>query len=401
MTKIFNTTNARLLSGTFGLERETLRVTAEGSMAQSPHPFPNDPHIVKDFCENQAEINTGVHDTAQGAIDELSKHSKRLTEELDKRGERLWLYSNPPAIKSADDIPVAVYEGDRQDKHHYRLYLAEKYGKYKMTLSGIHVNYSLSEEMLQSGFTHSSRGDFVQFKNHAYLRLAQGLLEYGWLINLLLSASPVCDGSYFSPDRLGETVVTDYASIRCGKEGYWNNFTPILYYGDILEYAGSIQRYLSSGTLAGVGELYYPIRLKPKGANRLDNLVQNGVNHIELRNIDINPFAKSGLDVRDLQFIELLCLWIYSNYKDKLSHNDQIRVIENLKNAALYDIDSATINGKEPLREAGLRVLGEMKAFYGETELIKYQIQKLTEPGKRYAERVCDIIDDMTKDYCK
>ena len=225
MTKIFNTTNVQLLSGTFGLERETLRVTAEGSMARSPHPFPDDPHIVKDFCENQAEINTGVHDTAQGAIDELSEHSNRLTEEIKKRGERLWLYSNPPAIKNADDIPVAVYEGDQQGKHSYRLYLAEKYGKYKMTLSGIHVNYSLSEEMLRYSFPHSSHGDFVKFKNHAYLRLAQGLLEYGWLINLLLSASPVCDGSYFSPDRLGETVVTDYASIRCGKEGYWNNIT--------------------------------------------------------------------------------------------------------------------------------------------------------------------------------
>lgn len=400
MAKIFNTTNVQLLSGTFGLERETLRVTAEGSMARSPHPFPDDEHIVKDFCENQAEINTGVHDTAQGAIDELSEHSNRLTEEIKKRGERLWLYSNPPAIKNADDIPVAVYEGDQQGKHSYRLYLAEKYGKYKMTLSGIHVNYSLSEEMLRYSFPHSSHGDFVKFKNHAYLRLAQGLLEYGWLINLLLSASPVCDGSYFSPDRLGETVITNYASVRCGKEGYWNTFTPILFYDDILEYAGSIQRYLNSSTLAGVGELYYPIRLKPKGANRLNNLVQNGVNHIELRNIDINPFAESGIDARDLQFIELLCLWIYSNYKDKLAYNDQIRVVANLKNAALYDIDTTTINGTESLREAGLRVLGEMKAFYGETELIKYQIQKLTEPGKRYAERVCDSLkNNYTHDY--
>ena len=396
MSKIFNTTNVSLLGGTFGLERETLRVTAEGSMAQSPHPFPDDLHIVKDFCENQAEINTGVHDTAQGAIDELMEHSKRLTEELDERDERLWLYSNPPAVKNEDDIPVAVYEGDQQGKHSYRLYLAKKYGKYKMTLSGIHVNYSLSEEMLQFSFPHSSHSDFVKFKNNAYLRLAQGLLEYGWLINLLFSASPVCDGSYFSPYRLGETVITDYASIRCGKEGYWNTFTPILFYDDILDYAGSIQRYLNSGTLAGVGELYYPIRLKPKGANRLNNLVQNGINHIELRNIDINPFAESGLDVRDLQFIELLCLWIYANYKDNLSYNDQIRVVENLKNGALYDIDSTTINGKETLREAGLRVLGEMKAFYGETELITYQIQKLTKPGKRYAER---IVAEYASDY--
>lgn len=388
MSKILSTTNAQLWGGTFGLERETLRVTADGYMAQSPHPFPNDPHIVKDFCENQAEINTGVHDTAQGAIDELSEHSKRLTAEINKRGERLWLYSNPPAIKNEDDIPVALYEGNQQGKHSYRLYLAEKYGKYKMTLSGIHVNYSLSEEMLQYSFSHSSYSDFIKFKNHAYLRLAQGLLNYGWLINLLLSASPVCDGSYFSPERLGEMVITEYASIRCGKEGYWNSFTPILSYDDILAYADSIQHYLNKGALASVGELYYPIRLKPKGANRLNNLVQNGVNHIELRNIDLNPFAESGLDVRDLQFLELLILWIYANYNDKLSDNDQIRVVENLKNAALYDIDGTMINGKETLRKAGLRVLGEMKAFYGEREELEYQIQKLTEPGKRYAERV-------------
>ena len=400
MSKILSTTNAQLWGGTFGLERETLRVTADGYMAQSPHPFPNDPHIVKDFCENQAEINTGVHDTAQGAIDELSEHSKRLTAEINKRGERLWLYSNPPAIKNEDDIPVALYEGDQQGKHSYRLYLAEKYGKYKMTLSGIHVNYSLSEEMLQYSFSHSSYSDFIKFKNHAYLRLAQGLLNYGWLINLLLSASPVCDGSYFSPERLGETVITEYASIRCGKEGYWNNFTPILSYDDILAYADSIQHYLNKGALASVGELYYPIRLKPKGANRLNNLVQNGVNHIELRNIDLNSFAESGLDVRDLQFLELLILWIYANYNDKLSDNDQIRVVENLKNAALYDIDGTTINGKETLRKAGLRVLGEMKAFYGEREELEYQIQKLTEPGKRYAEQVvAEYASDHTKKY--
>lgn len=388
MSKIFNTKDIRLLRGTFGLERETLRVTAEGSMAQSPHPFPDDEHIVKDFCENQAEINTAVHDTAQGAVDELLHHSNRLSAEISKRGEKLWLYSNPPVIKSADDIPVAVFEGDRQGKHNYRLYLAEKYGKYKMTLSGIHVNYSLSEEMLWYSFPHSSHSDFVSFKNQAYLRLAQGLLEFGWLINLLLSASPVCDGSYFSPDRAGETVLTKYASLRCGEEGYWNTFTPILFYDNITSYAGSIQRYLNSGTLAGVGELYYPIRLKPKGANRLNNLVQNGVNHIELRNVDINPFSSSGLDVRDLQFLELLILWIYSNYKDKLSYKDQIRAVENLKNGALYDIDGTLINGKKTLRKAGLRVLGEMKAFFGETEAIAYQLKKLTENGSRYAEKV-------------
>lgn len=388
MIKLFDTKN---IYGTFGLERETLRVTSDGYMAQTPHPFPDDEHIVKDFCENQAEINTGVHNTAQGAINELKKHSERLKEKIKKRGESLWMYSNPPHIKNENDIPVAVYEGDQKSKHSYRKYLAEKYGKYKMTLSGIHVNYSLSEKLLKTAFSKSDYSDYTEFKNSAYLRLAQGLTEYGWIINLLLSASPVCDGSYLNPKQIRETVITEYASVRCGKEGYWNDFTPVLSYDSILSYADSIQKYIDNGSLAGVGELYYPIRLKPKGVNRLNNLVQNGVNHIELRNIDINPFAEEGIDVRDLEFLELLMLWIFCTYEKNLSETDQIHAVENFKNSALYDIDNTTIpadNKKESLRTAGLRILSEMREFFGDSSVLQYQFQKLTEQDARYADKV-------------
>ena len=58
--------------GNFGLEREALRVTADGHMAHTPHPFPADhPRIVRDFCENQTEINTRVWPTAEEAVTEL------------------------------------------------------------------------------------------------------------------------------------------------------------------------------------------------------------------------------------------------------------------------------------------------------------------------------------------
>lgn len=388
MIKLFDTKN---IYGTFGLERETLRVTSDGYMAQTPHPFPDDEHIVKDFCENQAEINTGVHNTAQGAINELKKHSERLKEKIKKRGESLWMYSNPPYIKNEDDIPVAIYKGDQKSKHSYRKYLAEKYGKYKMTLSGIHVNYSLSEELLKAAFSKAKYSNYIEFKNSAYLRLTQGLTEYGWIINLLLSASPVCDSSYLSPKQIREPFITEYASVRCGKEGYWNDFTPVLSYDSILSYADSIQKYIDNGSLAGVGELYYPIRLKPKGVNRLNNLVQNGVNHIELRNIDINPFAEEGIDVRDLEFLELLMLWIFCTYNNKLSPADQIRAVENFKISALYDIDNTTIlagNKKESLRTAGLRILSEIIDFFGNSPILQYQLTKLTEKNMRYAERI-------------
>ena len=401
-----NATHIPSSGGTFGLERETLRVTSDGRMAHTPHPFPEDAHIVKDFCENQAEINTGVHAAAQGAVDELLEHSKRLCAAIRGRGERLWLYSNPPMIKNADDIPVAVFHGEQKSKYDYRLYLAEKYGKYIMTLSGIHVNYSLPEELLRAQFASSGATDYSEYKNAAYLRLAQGMTEYCFLLKLLLSASPICDGSYFDPARSGETVVTDYASLRCGKDGYWNDFTPILCYDSVHAYAHSIQKYLDEDVLAGVSELYYPIRLKPRGANRLELLTQYGVNHIELRNIDVNPFAESGVDVRDLEFIELLCLWVYHTYADALSEENQRRAVGNFKTAALLDIDSATVltpqEERLTVREAGNRVLDTMRTYYGEDQraaaLLQYQQDKLNPPGRRYAERVIKDFSDKYDD---
>lgn len=397
--------DGNLLTGEFGLERETLRVTPDGSMAHTPHPFPNDPNIVKDFCENQTEINTGVHTSAKAVIDELATHTQRLNDILKERRERLWLYSNPPRIKNADDIPVALYEGDQSSKHSYRLYLAEKYGKYKMTLSGIHVNYSLSAELLRQSFDASSSDDLTSHKNELYLRLAKSLTAYGWIINLLLSASPVCDGSYFLPDRIGEPVLTRYASLRCGEEGYWNSFTPELSYDSVLSYAESIQRYIDSGALAGVGELYYPLRLKPRGANRLNTLVQNGVNHIEIRNVDINPFAPQGIDSRDLQFIELLILYLVAEPNTQ----PQEIAVQNYKNAALFDIDKVGITlpdgAVRPAREAGIHLLKRMRAFYvrgqyiaaySVSDILDYQMDKLTVKGARYAERIAERTDNTS-----
>lgn len=404
MPKLLNSNNIKIAGGTFGLERETLRVTAEGKMSGTLHPFSGDANIVKDFCENQAEINTGVHRSASEAIDELFGQGQRLESVINSRGEYLWLYSNPPKLDGEDDIPVAKYSGDMYEKYDYRLYLAKKYGKRKMTLSGIHINYSLSEELLQSNFSRSVFSDYAEYKNTEYLRVAQGLTEYGWIINLLLSASPVCDGSYFSDEKRGETIITKYSSLRCGEEGYWNHFVPVLRYGSVTEYAQSIQDHIDSGTLSGVGELYYPIRLKPKGANRLNNLLRSGVNHIELRNVDINPFARAGLDERDLRFVELLILWIYAEYQGSLSENDQLRAVENFKNAALLDIDESFIAADKitSVRSSGLNILQKMQTFFKiclheeADEIIGFQLSKLTDEGSRYAER---IIKAFSGDY--
>nr|WP_316620917.1 hypothetical protein [uncultured Ruminococcus sp.] len=178
-------------------------------------------------------------------------------------------------------------------------------------------------------------------------------------------------------------------------------------YDDILSYAESIQHYIDSGALAGVGELYYPIRLKPRGANRLNVLIQNGVNHIEIRNVDINLFAPQGIDARDLQFIEMLLLFLVSEPSARLSPKMQDVAVQNFKNAALFDIDAARITLPDgtslSAREAGLNILKRMKAFYSESEftaayalgeMLSYQEEKLTVPEMRYAERAASQFKD-------
>lgn len=141
-----------LLTGSFGLEKESLRVRGDGSMAHTPHPFPDDGHITRDFCENQTEINTPVTHSPEETVASLDFHYKRIQEKLRDRGELLWPFSNPPYIRNEDDIPVARFEGGRASKTEYRQYLSDRYGRYKMTLCGIHFNYSFSEELLRADF---------------------------------------------------------------------------------------------------------------------------------------------------------------------------------------------------------------------------------------------------------
>ena len=83
-----------ILEGNFGLEKESLRIKKDGALSHSPHPFPDDMHIVKDFCENQTEINTSVHTSAKGAVEELEFHNRRIYERLESLPEReyLWLF---------------------------------------------------------------------------------------------------------------------------------------------------------------------------------------------------------------------------------------------------------------------------------------------------------------------
>lgn len=388
-----------LLEGNFGLEKESLRIREDGTLSHSPHPFVDDPHIVKDFCENQTEINTSVHDSAKAAVEELEFHNRRIYESLKSLPEReyLWLFSNPPYIQNESDIPVAVFEGIEVSKTAYREYLSAKYGRYKMTFSGIHVNYSFSEELLKAEFSHQEEKDYQKYKNRFYLDLAQKVAAYGWLLVAVTAASPLLDSSFVEKGVYDQDVFTGMASVRCGEMGYWNEFAPILDYSDISSYAESIRRYVNMGLLKAASELYYPVRLKPAGENNLDSLCKNGVNHIELRMFDLNPLAEAGVEEKDIRFAQLFLVWLAASANQPFYEKDQIQAVQNFKNAARYDLK--TVNILTPDGEicsvvhAAGNVIDRMKAFYDGfspdiEEILQFEYEKFMDAENRYAWKI-------------
>ena len=268
-----------LLKGQFGLEKESLRIDKNGYMAHTPDPFLDDEHIVRDFCENQTEINTSVLKSAKQAVDALEGYYIKIQKTLAELPNReyLWPFSNPPYIRNEDDVPVAKFEGEDAAKTRYRYYLSDRYGRYKMAFCGIHVNFSFDEELLKTSFQYAEEKDYISYKNQLYVNLAKKLAAYGWILTAVTAASPLLDISYVEKGREGTEVFNGMASVRCSETGYWNYFTPIFDYTNLTAYTDSMQHYVEEGLLAFHTELYYPIRLKPRGKNDLKKLREEGV----------------------------------------------------------------------------------------------------------------------------
>ena len=347
------------LEGNFGLEREALRVTEDGRMAHTPHPFPADhPHIVRDFCENQTEINTGVHTTAAAAVEELKEIDAAIRAAIARRGEHLWTNSNPPPGIAEDEIVSAKFDGPLAGKSAYRDYLAAKYGKQLMAYCGIHVNFSFGSRLVEAAGVE---------RDELYLHVAAQCVKWGWAIVALTAASP----------RHG------YASVRCSENGYWNKFVPVLGFSSVRAYAKSIAQYVQDGQLVAPSELYYPIRLKPRGPNSLLSLVENGIDHIEVRCVDLNPMTGGLVDARDVEFIHLFFLWCAAQERETLTAERQMESVAAFKAAARLDFDWTPVG----------ELLERMDEFFSGSagwpshvqRVLAFEAEKVYYPEKRYA----------------
>ena len=360
--------------GAFGIERETLRVDRNGRLAQTKHPF-TDKAITRDFCENQIELVTPVSDSIKGAISQLERLDRTVRETLAKNGESLWMYSNPPYISSEDEIPVAQFEGSDSAKTEYRRLLQKRYGKRIMLLSGVHFNFSFSDEYLHSI---CDSEDFKTFKNDFYLRLYKQACVHSWLIVLLTASSPVYDRSLDTDGAFGG-VRSEYSSLRSSCRGYWNSFVPFIDCSDMESFTHSIQSYVDSGKLFDGSELYLPVRLKPKGKNTLENF-KNGVSHIELRMFDLDPKQPLGVNEESFEFAHLLLMYLSTLPDFEFTPSLQSNAVNNHRSAALLNLVGVEVGGVPIIKKAE-QIIDSMMWFYSDApralELLESQRCKL------------------------
>jgi glutamate--cysteine ligase len=330
-----------------GIEKESLRVSADGRLSQRPHPVElgsalTHPQITTDFSEAQLELITGVHNDTESALDELENVHRYVYQNL--KDELLWTSSMPCMMGADSDIPVGRYGSANiaNAKTVYRLGLGNRYGRLMQTISGIHYNFSAPDAFWQAYADHHKVALDQDLRTRAYFGLIRNFRRFSWLLIYLFGASPAICKS-FVKDRAHPLEVFDegslylpYAtSLRMGRLGYQSDAQSLLHvsYNSLEEYAGTMRqaltqtyppyeaigvkvdgeyRQLNTAILQIENEFYGTIRPKRpirSGERPLTALISQGVEYVEVRCLDLNPFLPMGIDAPEIRFLDSFLLY--------------------------------------------------------------------------------------------
>ncbi len=199
--KLLNTheTEEALAASKIGLEKESLRVSPDGGISQSPHPVAwgaalTHPQITTDFSEALTELVTPPCDSVTEVIQSLDDIQNFIYRNLDN--EILWATSMPCVVAGETGIPLAKYGSSNaaQMKTAYRRGLGLRYGRAMQVIAGVHFNYSFSQSFwLQYQQLLNNNDGLQEFISEQYMGMVRNLLRFGWLVPYLFGASPsVC-----------------------------------------------------------------------------------------------------------------------------------------------------------------------------------------------------------------
>ena len=408
-------TSDEILRGNFGVEREGLRVGVKGELSRNKHPkvFGNkimNPYITTDFSESQLELITPVFNTSKEVYDFLNALYDIVALEIGD--EYIWPESMPCIIPEDREIPIATFCKCKQgeEARAYREELLRKYGGKIQLISGIHYNFSLDDDVLNKLYENSSKKeDFKTFKDSLYLKIVRNYLRYRWFLIYLLGSTGVVHSSYKGEclkklDNISQGAyscegIVSYRNSDCG---YGNRVTLFADYTSTREYVNSVKRFINDGLIQSPKEFYSSVRPKGKNPNKiLESLLDEGIQYLEYRSIDINPFSKGGISLEDLEFLELFNLYLL--FKEESDYKDwQIDGLENQKNIARnggLDIELIRDGEKVSKVQWGLEILNEIRDInhilnLGKGELIDAQIEKIKDYKKTNTYRFIELVKE-------
>jgi glutamate--cysteine ligase len=338
-----------LTTGLRGIERESLRVTHDGRLAMTPHPLAlgsalTHPSLTTDYSEALIELITPAEHDAAITLEKLDELHRFVYSVLDD--EILWNNSMPGLLPDTDDgIPIAQYGTSNigRLKYVYRVGLALRYGRTMQTIAGIHYNYSLNEEVWR--LLHAdqqSTANAVDFQSERYLALIRNFRRTNWLLMYLFGASPALDRRFLRDRRHtletfdADTLYRPYAtSLRMSDLGYSNTSAQAALHADydtLPGYLDALARAVSqpyppyeaigtqrngewvqinTNVLQIENEFYSTIRPKRvtyPGERPLHALAARGVQYVEVRCMDIDPFEPDGISLETARFLDAYLL---------------------------------------------------------------------------------------------
>ena len=353
-----------LSGGLRGVEKECLRVTADGTLSMRRHPAGlgsalTNRFITTDYSEALLEFVTPAFETTWEALLCLCDIHQFTYEHLED--ELLWTSSMPCLIPDDDSIPLAQY-GDSnvgQMKTIYRRGLGYRYGRPMQTIAGVHFNYSLPADFW------SRYRDIIcvncdedSVRSAQYLGLIRNFRRFGWLVLYLFGSSPAVCKSFAGGRELGMPALNEHTwyepwgtSLRMSDLGYSNQNqaridislnslddyvsdlsaainTPEADYEKIGVKVDGVWRQLNANLLQIENEYYSPVRPKRvarSGERPTMALRRGGIEYVEIRSLDINMFDPAGVNQNTMRFMEaflIFCLLEESPLFDDSSFNE-------------------------------------------------------------------------------
>lgn len=337
-----------------GFEKECLRVNKEGMIAQTAHPSIlgsslTHPFITTDYSEALLEFITPPSDDLSTPFNMLMDLHRYAIQSVP--GEVLWGSSMPCLLPKESEIPIAQYGHSNlgQLKHIYRKGLGFRYGRIMQTISGVHYNFSLSDSFWRAYQSLlRSEASFSSFVSEQYLGLIRNCLRLEWIIPFLFGSSPAVCASFFKghasdlekwhADSYVDPMAT---SLRLSDLGYNNNIqsrikisynslpefietmkkavhTPVPEYQRIGVFKEGQYNQLSDCVFQIEDEHYAlvrPKRVSARDERMLAAIIRSGIEYIEVRALDVNPFSPIGIERDTVYFLDtflVACLLLES-----------------------------------------------------------------------------------------